>query len=197
MRRLAIPLSAAALSIGIAACGTSGGSTTTAGTTAPSKQVAPASGTTTTSGANRRTEQFAAKTQRTIQQIAAASGQLATGHSTSEQMARATLGRLQRQAQHISASARTTLAPSNPARPLLVQIATQASNAAGRLRGARVTPTTKSTFLRAERNLDSLARSIGQVRPQLAQANLATITSDLQSLARRLGLTGSSTSYGG
>lgn len=170
-----------------AASASGSASTTVPGTTTQTGSGSAGSGTYSTAA----TRRLGARAQHVLTQIAAATGQLATGNSSSEQRARATLAQAQTKADQLSATASAKLAATNPARPLIVNASRQAATTAGQLRTMKVTSQDRQTLKKTQASLSTLAGELGLVRLAPQRATMTQITGTLKSLAHDVTGTGS------
>lgn len=194
MRTMIAALTTLAIAVGVAACG-SGSSTTSAApsSNASASQSGSGSATGAYGPATARTRRLGTKAEKALNQMATAAGRLATGNSQSENQARALLAQAQTRSHQIAQTAQRKLAPTNPARTLIVQATDRAAKTAGTLRTMKINGQTQRTLQQAQTTLSNLAGEIGLIRAQPGQANVAKITGSLQSLAREVtGMAGSS-----
>lgn len=187
MTKLASVLTALAMATGVAACGSSGGQSST-GAQSPTTSASqpPARAGAQPSARTQKTQKMAARAQRVTSQLAADAGSLASGNSAAEKQARTRLGQLQSESRSLAQAASRQLAPGNPMRPLVIQAAQRAGSAANSLRHMNVNASTASVLRSMQSMLSSLSGSLGQARTSSPSSDTSKIASELQALQRLL-----------
>lgn len=197
MKRFSAILVILAAAAAASACGSGSSATTHSSAAAPQTSTPSSAGSASTStGATGNpaatARRLGKRAQDVLAQMARATGQLATGNSSSEQRARSKLAQAQTKAHQLSATASAKLPGSNPARPLIVDTTRQAAVTAGQLRTMKLTTQDRQTLKKAQAGLSTLAGEVGLMRLAPQQATVTQITSTLKSLARAAGGTGGS-----
>lgn len=190
MHKLIAPIVAAALALGVAACGGSGSSNSSGSSTAPGSSgsaTAGASATPTTSGSgytgNTQTK-VASQANQVLGQLALTTGQLANG-KTSIPQARTQLRQLETQSKDLAKIAKTRLKPTSSERMLIVQIGNRGSAYAHKLQTMTLTPRNRQSLRQSQKALSNLETQTRDLAGHVKTPSLNQITSDLQTLQRQ------------
>jgi hypothetical protein len=199
MRKTAPPLLIVALALGVAACG-SGNTTSTPATATTSTSSAaaapPTTSTATASPSSTQARRLTAQAQHLLNQLAAATGKLASPSSSQQQRAQQLLAQVHASAAKLQSQATTELAPGNPTRAAVIHAAKDAAMASREMQGARASGTAREGLFALQGMLVSLSANLDKGQSQAQQAEMSKLAAQLKSLGSQLAANATKTTGG-
>jgi hypothetical protein len=199
MRKTAPPLLIVALVLGVAACGSGNTTSTpaTATTSTSSAAAAPPTTSTATAGASSApARRLTTQAQHLLNQLAAATGKLASPNSSQQQRAQQLLAQVHASAAKLQSQATTELAPGNPPRAAVIQAAKDAATASSEMQRARASGTAREGLLALHGMLVSLSANLDKGQSQAQQAKMSKLAAQLKSLGSELAANATKTTGG-